>query len=53
MHRRHFLVKMYRGEDLIDFNLKKTIEQHLMQGTMNLGEEIGLWIRQTFTQDAT
>ena len=31
----------------------KLIESHLAEGQMNLGEEIGLTIDQTLTQDAT
>src|SRR5271163_688539 len=32
---------------------QKLIESHLIEGTMNLGEEIGLKIDQTLCQDAT
>lgn len=48
------ILELYQGGILMAFNVaQKLIKEHLVSGEMKTGEEIGMKIDQTLTQDAT
>jgi aconitate hydratase len=49
----YFNVSSFRGNELKKNVTQKLFESHLISGKMTAGEEIGLTIDQTLTQDAT